>query len=159
MAISFSHICIHCHFRCTLCRAWFAFCFSESRRINAETLSYTSKTRTHADYASEQRVRLAFVVSWDSLWNITQMPGSCIGALLPSLLQPLWFHVPSWYETDGEGCTPLMPLCKGWCFRCDFATCGHWQRHTHHAGTDSYHLCWAQEDKLACTAAHTDCPH
>lgn len=149
MAISYSHICIHCHFRCTLFRAWFAFCFSESRRINAETLSYTSETRTYADSASEHRIRLAFVVLWDSLWNITQMPGSCIGALLPSLFQPLWFHVPSWYQTDGEGCTPLMPLCKGWCFRCDFATCGHWQTHTHthHAGTDAYHLCWAQEDK------------
>lgn len=92
---------------------------------------HTPAKHGHMLTASEHRIRLAFVVLWDSLWNITQMPGSCIGALLPSLLQPLWFHVPSWYETDGEGCTPLMPLCKGWCFRCDFATCGHWQRHTH----------------------------
>lgn len=66
-------------------------------------------------------------------------------------------YVPSWYETDGEGCTPLMPLCKV-VFLLWF--CHLWaltETHTTTIGTDSYHFWWAQGDKNACTAPHMDC--
>lgn len=50
-------------------------------------------------------------VLWTHMHTLLPSP-ALVGALQQSQ-HPLWSCVPSWHDTDGEGYTPLVPLCLG----------------------------------------------